>query len=182
MCVWEMLAGATIANAVVGLLKSRKVGFSACGVLVPQLARMPFVRSWRGLAGKSLDLFFKSRHRLANECIDVIRQFPSSLLHEHHLQEKDLYQVVLHRPVEPARFIGNWLFDNAQLTKMPFVRTWYSLPRCAPLDLISEYRPCLSAIWNRAPRSDPLSAPTKQAGPRDLGYGSCGLWLGRDLQ
>src|SRR5258708_17008006 len=28
--------------------------------------------------------------------------------HKHHLIEKDLYQMVLHRPVEPAGLIGRW--------------------------------------------------------------------------
>jgi hypothetical protein len=28
--------------------------------------------------------------------------------HKHHLLEKDLYQMVLHRPVEPAPFIRTW--------------------------------------------------------------------------
>src|ERR1700688_2885567 len=28
--------------------------------------------------------------------------------HKHHLIEKDLYQMVLHRPVELARLLGNW--------------------------------------------------------------------------
>jgi hypothetical protein len=32
--------------------------------------------------------------------------------HKHHLIEKDLYQMVLRRPVEPARLLGNWLFDR----------------------------------------------------------------------
>src|ERR1700726_981986 len=32
--------------------------------------------------------------------------------HKHNLIEKDLYQMVLHRPVEPARLIGMWLFAD----------------------------------------------------------------------
>jgi hypothetical protein len=32
--------------------------------------------------------------------------------HKHHLLEKDLYQMVLHRPVEPAAIIGMWHFSH----------------------------------------------------------------------
>jgi hypothetical protein len=35
------------------------------------------------------------------------KSIPSSLSHQHHLQKNDFYQVVLHRPVEPARDFGN---------------------------------------------------------------------------
>jgi hypothetical protein len=33
---------------------------------------------------------------------------PPSKCHKHHLIEKDLYQMVLHRPVEPAGVIRTW--------------------------------------------------------------------------
>ena len=40
------------------------------------------------------------------------RQLPSSLHDEHHLLEKRVISVVLHRPVEPALLHGNWLFGR----------------------------------------------------------------------
>jgi hypothetical protein len=42
--------------------------------------------------------------------------------HEHHLLEKDLYQVVLHRPVEPARLIGSWINSEESATKTNLIR------------------------------------------------------------
>jgi hypothetical protein len=47
------------------------------------------------------------------------RQLPPSLRHEHHLLGKDLYQVVLHRPVELAGLTGNWLFIVTRREKSP---------------------------------------------------------------
>jgi hypothetical protein len=41
----------------------------------------------------------------------LLRQLePLLKSHKHHLIEKDLYQMVLHRPVELARLLGNWEF------------------------------------------------------------------------
>jgi hypothetical protein len=34
--------------------------------------------------------------------------YPPPLSHKHHLYRKDLYQMVLHRPVELAGLTGNW--------------------------------------------------------------------------
>src|ERR1700745_2008440 len=34
--------------------------------------------------------------------------YPPPKSHKHHLQRKDLYQMVLQRPVEPAGLLGTW--------------------------------------------------------------------------
>jgi hypothetical protein len=54
----------------------------------------------------------------------LLRRKPSSLAfdqHKHHLCKELLAQMVLHRPVEPARLIGNWLLNGSQFPAIRFL-------------------------------------------------------------
>jgi hypothetical protein len=46
--------------------------------------------------------------------------------HKHHLIEKDLYQMVLHRPVEPAGLIGIWEFGQMPVDDNALFGKWES--------------------------------------------------------
>src|SRR5690348_14703890 len=76
------------------------------------------------------------------------RQLPSSLHHEHHLQERDFYQVVLHRPLEPARFITTCRAPSFRKTRR---KALYSAHPCMRLRNVSRRKTCRNTCAPRFP-------------------------------